>query len=311
VNSARQPRLDPELAAINVMIPHFDLTDMPRARALELKLAEQSHSPTPGVTSRDFAVTGSAGHTIAVRVYRPIAPAPQRPALFYIHGGGFMLGGLHTEDERCEIYSAQGECIVVGIDYRLAPEHPFPAAFEDCVDVLDWIALNATEFGIDPRRIAVGGNSAGGALAAGIALRSRTEGPALSHQFLISPVLDHRSNSHSALTYTDTPVWSRSDNLYMWRSYLDGATEPIDFRASPSLADDLAGAPPLWIWIADQDPLRDEGLEYVTRLQRAGVQVGYQQYLGTFHGFDGYRMTEIGQRAITDHVWALRQAFSR
>ena len=293
------------------MIPHFDLSDLPKARALELQLAQQARVRTPGVTAKDYSVTSTEGHPIGVRVYRPSGTSVHLPAVFFIHGGGFMLGGLHTEDERCEIYSALADCVVINIDYRLAPEHPFPAAFDDCVDVLQWIAENASELGIDARRLAVGGNSAGGALAAALALRSRTEGPPISHQFLVNPVLDHRNETRSARTFTDTPVWSRSDNLNMWSNYLDNAASAIDYRASPSLVADVAGSPPLWMWLAELDPLRDEGLEYIGRMLAAGVPAGFQHYPGTFHGFDSYRVTELGQQAVSDHVRALRRAFGR
>lgn len=307
----RRIKLDPELAAINVMIPHFDLSDLPTARELESQLARQARVRTAGVTARDFTITASGGHSIAVRVYRPAAATVQLPAVFFIHGGGFMLGGLHTEDERCEIYSALADCVLINVDYRLAPEHPFPAAFDDCVDVLQWVGDNALELGIDSRRLAVGGNSAGGALAAALALRSRTEGPPLSHQFLVNPVLDHRNETRSARTFTDTPVWSRSDNLLMWESYLGENPGPIDYRASPALAEDVEGSPALWMWLAELDPLRDEGLDYIRRMLDAGVQVAFQHYPGTFHGFDSYRVTELGQQAVADHVRALRRAFGR
>ncbi len=293
------------------MIPRFDLTDLANARALELLLGKQDRTITPGVTSTDHTVAGRGGNSISVRVYRPDDRSGPRGALFYIHGGGFMLGGLHTEDERCELYAAQVGCVVIGVDYRLAPEHPFPAAFEDCADALEWVGANASDLGIDARRIAVGGNSAGGAVAASLALRSRTTGPLVSHQFLINPVLDCRSTTPSALAFVDTPVWTRADNLLMWSSYLDEASAPVDYTASPSLASDLVDAPPASIWIADQDPLRDEALEYVRRLLGDGVQVSFHQYLGTFHGFDSYRMTKLGQRALADQVWALQRAFLR
>lgn len=307
----RRIRLDPELAAITVMIPHFDLSDLPKARELELLLAQQRRVPTPGVAARDYSVGATDGHPIAVRVYRPAAASTQLPAIFYIHGGGFMLGGLHTEEERCELYAVLGECVVIGVDYRLAPEHPFPAAYDDCVDVLQWIGASSAELGIDTRRLAVGGNSAGGALAAALALRSRTEGPPLSHQFLINPVLDYRNETQSARTFTNTPVWSRADNLHMWSNYLGEHPGPLDYRASPSLVSDVTDSPSLRMWLAEFDPLRDEGIAYLQRMLDAGVPAGYQQYPGTFHGFDAYRMTELGQRAIADHIWAIRQAFGR
>jgi acetyl esterase len=305
-------RLDPELAAINVLIPRFDLADLEGSRRYEAELAEQGHVPIAGVGHVDDNVRGRDQNLIPIRIYRPDNLRGALPGLLYIHGGGFMLGGLHTEEERCELYAKEVGCIVVGVDYRLAPDHPFPAAYTDCLDVLVWLDDNATKLGIDRRRIAIGGNSAGGALAASVALECRSpQFPTLSHQLLINPVLDATGTTASAKTFTDTPVWTRADNELMWRTYLDSSDAEIDFRASPTLADSVAGLASTSLWIAEHDPLRDEAYEFASRLLAAGVPLGLQQYPGTFHGFDSYRMTKIGKRALDDQIWALRTAFTR
>ena len=303
-------RLDPELAGITVLMPELDFSDVVAARELELLLSHQGRNPLPGVITEDLDIPRRGGNgSIAVRIYRPQASG-HLPAILYIHGGGFVLGGLATEEDRCEFYARDAECVVVALDYRLAPEHPFPAAFEDCVDVLTWMHAEARRLRIDPRRLVVGGNSAGGALAAALALESRAaEMPSILHQLLVNPVLDHRSDTPSMNAFTTTPAWTRDANALMWELYLDG-TEP-DARAAPALAEDLSGAPRASIWIAEYDPLRDEGYAYAARLMRAGVSVGLIQYPGTIHGFDSYRMTKIGQRALGDQVAALRGAFRR
>ena len=302
-------RLDPELAAITVLMPEFDLTDPEGARRLETALAVQGRNPLPGVTVEDLVAPRRDGGEIAIRIYRP-PNSGHLPALLYLHGGGFLLGSVATEDDRCEFYARDAECLVVAVDYRLAPEHPYPAAFEDCLDVLGWMHAQARRLRIDPRRIAIGGNSAGGALAASIALESRDAGvPSLVHQLLINPVLDHRSRTPSMQAFTAIPGWTRDFNIVMWETYLGGARQVVDQRASPALAVDVSGAPAASLWIAEYDALRDEGYEYAARLMAAGVSVGVIQYPGTIHGFDSYRMTSVGQRALNDQVTALRRAF--
>lgn len=305
-------KLDPELAAITVMIPKLDLQDVVSARQLEERLIDDGRAPTPGIDRTDHEIVRPDGSVLAVRVYRPAHLHGAAAALLYIHGGAFMLGGLHTEEERCELYAKLGEFVVVQVDYRLAPEHPFPAAYDDCLAVFEWLGGNAASLGIDRSRLAVGGNSAGGALTAAIALAARSPDlPDIVLQMLINPALDHRSATASANEFVDSPVFTRSDNLRMWDAYLADRTGRIDERASPSVAEDLQGAPPAAIWLAEFDPLRDEGYEYAIRLMRAGVAVGLQQYTGTIHGFDGYRMTRVGRRALEDQVQAVRFAFSR
>ena len=303
-------RLDPELAAIAVLLPNFDFSNLEESRRFEELLLAQGRNAVPGILSEDSTIRRRDGGDIPIRVYRP-PNSGSLPAVLYIHGGAFILGGLATEDDRCELYARDAECVVIAVDYRLSPEHVFPAAFHDCLDVLLWMHANARQLRIDPRRIAVGGNSAGGALAAAIALESRKPGvPSIAHQILVNPVLDHRSESQSMQVFTSTPAWSRDLNVMMWNWYLGGG-EPTDERAVPALADTLVGAPATSLWIAEFDPLRDEAYAYAARLMAAGVPVGLHQYTGTIHGFDGYRMTKVGQRALVDQVAALRQAFRR
>ena len=302
-------RLDPELAAISVLIPSFDFTDVAGSRRFEQQLVAQGRRTVDGVITEDVVVPRRDGSTIAARVYRPDR-IEALPAILYIHGGGFVLGGLDTEDDRCAYYAKDAGCIVVSIDYRLAPEHPFPAAFHDCLDALWWMHDEAASLGIDSRRLSVGGNSAGGAIAASVALASRSdEAPSLIHQLLVNPVLDCRSETASMHRFTTTPGWNREQNLLMWELYLGESAGIPDHRAAAALADDVTGAPPASLWIAEYDPLRDEGYAYAQRLMAANVPVGIVQYPGTIHGFDGYRMTNVGKRALADQITALRWAF--
>lgn len=277
---------------------------------MEKILAAQGRVPTSEISNEDVFVESTDGFQIPVRIHRPSKNAGFMPVLLYLHGGGFLLGGLHTEEERREQYARHLDCLVIGVDYRLAPEHPHPAAFNDVLSVLEWINNHSSDLKGDSRRIAVGGNSAGGTLAAALAIHARNgKAPPLMHQMLINPVLDLSSESRSSHTFVDTPGWNRPNNLLMWDAYLKGASRPLDYRASPSLEEDLHDVAPASFWIAEQDPVRDEGLEYALRLMRDGVQVSLHQYLGTFHGFDSYRMTQLGQRAFAEQVWALKRAF--
>jgi acetyl esterase len=309
---SRKMWIDPELAALSVMMPRFDLTDLTESRRMEKVLATQGRVPTSEVSNEDIVVAGKDGNEIPIRIHRPSRIVNQIPALLYLHGGGFLLGGLHTEEERREQYARNLDCVVIGADYRLAPEHPHPAAFDDALSVLVWISDHAEELKIDPRRIAVGGNSAGGTLAAALAIHARNgEAPPVMHQMLINPALDHLSSSRSAHAYIDTPGWNRPNNLLVWDAYLLDSPLPLDYRAAPLLEGDLSDVAPASFWIAEQDPVRDEGLAYALRLMRDGVQVTIHQHLGTFHGFDSYRMTQLGQRAFAEQVWELGRAFQR
>lgn len=232
---------------------------------------------TTGVELLDTDVDG-----VSVRIYRS-GPEPA-PAVVFCHSGAFVLGNLDTDHRWCVELSRAVGCTVVSVDYRLAPEHPYPAAAVDASSVLRWVAEHAAELRIDPARIALAGNSAGGALAAGLALRSAVgDLPPVVFQLLHQPVLDDRMTP-SKDEFGDTPgLDSRAVEL-MWQYYLAGASA----RAAgvPGRSDELAGAPPALITCSELDPLRDEAVDYALRLMWAGVAAELHVYAGTCHGFD-------------------------
>jgi acetyl esterase len=232
------------------------------------------------------------GGNVGVRVYTPLnASAPLLPGLVFFHGGGFVLGDLESHDGLCRSIANESGCRVVSVDYRLAPEHPFPAAVEDCMAAAEWAAANAADLGIDAARIAVGGDSAGGNLAAVVAVLAKKKGaPKLSFQLLIYPVTqlggpDTASMKENAAGY----FLEKSSMEWFTRLYCPDLAHRGDPRLSPLLADDLAGLPPAYVVTAGFDPLRDEGKAYADKLDAAGVPVTYVNYPGMVHGFFSFR----------------------
>lgn len=222
-----------------------------------------------------------------------------------------MLGDLETEHARCVMISKFAEIVVVSVDYRLAPEHPFPAGVEDCYAALLWTVEHAPELNIDPQRAAVGGTSAGGGLAAALSLMSRDrKGPAISFQFLGFPVTDDQMQTESVRHFTDTPNWTHEATINMWAYYL-GDPKPAEVSpyAAPLRADDLTNLPPAYIWTGEFDPLRDEGIQYALRLMSANVPVELHNFAGTFHGFDQTPEAAIAQRSQREQVAVIRAAF--
>lgn len=240
------------------------------------------------VTKEDRSVPGSDGAPdVPIRIYRPSVGAESaRPCLFEIHGGGFMFGSIEMMDPWCQRVAAEADTVVVSVEYRLAPEDPFPAGLEDCYAALCWTAAEAGSLGVDPARIAVAGQSAGGGLAAATALLARDRGgPSLCFQLLEIPELDDRLETQSMRDFTDTPLWNRPNAIWSWRHYLgpDHSGEVSQY-AAPSRAKDLSGLPPAYVSTMEFDPLRDEGILYALELLRAGVSVELHSYAGTFHG---------------------------
>ena len=218
-------------------------------------------------TVADRSIPGvEPGTEIPIRVYEPVArPAGPGPALVFFHGGAFVLGDRYTEELRCLRYAAEAGCVVVSVDYRLAPEHPFPAGVDDCYAGLQWTVSHAAELDIDPDRVGVGGSSAGGALAAAVALMARDRGgPALAVQILNYPVIDDRMQTPSMRAFDATPMWTSGSNADMWQHYLGDPEHRGDVSpyAAPGRAPDLTGLPPAYVLTAELDPLRDEGIEY-------------------------------------------------
>jgi len=234
----------------------------------------------------DRTIPGPAGE-IPVRVYTPEGAGPH-PALVYFHGGGFVIGSIETHDGTCRDLTNGAGCVVVSVDYRLAPEAPYPAAPEDCLAATYWVAEHGGELGIDPSRIAVGGDSAGGNLATVVALMCRDQhGPALRHQLLIYPVTQHAFDTASYDRNGEGYMLTRGMMEWFWRNYLTRPEAGSEALASPLLAPDLSGLPPATVITAEFDPLLDEGEAYAERLREAGVDVQLSRYDGVFHGFFG------------------------
>jgi acetyl esterase/lipase len=228
----------------------------------------------------------------------------------YLHGGAFVLGEVELFDGICRAFVTGADVTVVSVDYRLAPEHRYPAAVDDCYAVLEWVATQGpSELGIDPDAIGVGGLSAGGGLAAALALLTRDRGgPRLRHQMLLNPVLDDRLDTHSVRTLTDVPLWTSRDVAIMWDNYLGPERRTVDPYAAPARAVDLSGLAPAYVQTSELDPLRDEGILYALRLLQAGVPVDLHNIAGTFHSFDGFPV-EIATSTVTLQHAALRRAF--
>ena len=252
-----------------------------------------------------------AGGEITVRVYTPAGPAPH-PALVFYHGGGWVIGDLYTHDGICRALANAGGCAVASVDYRLAPESRYPIAVEDAYAGLRFIVEQAGRLGIDARRVAVGGDSAGGNLAAVVALMARDRrGPALRQQVLIYPVTDHRFDTPSYRENATGYVLTAEGMRWFWRQYLARDEQGAEPYASPLRAQSLAGLPPALVITAECDPLRDEGEAYAARLRDAGVAITLTRYPGIFHGF--FRMTRLHDkaRAALDEVASgLRKALA-
>jgi acetyl esterase/lipase len=292
-------RFDPELAAIVPMLPSVDFTDPPTVRAQIEELTRGHQTDTEGVEVQDLLVPGPSGD-VPARVYRPAGATGTTAGVLNIHGGGFVIGNVGIDDGSClGLVRALG-VVIVSVDYRLAPEHPFPAGLEDCYAALEWTAKNAAELGLDPTRLAVHGLSAGGGLAAALALLTRDRGgPPLCFQFLGFPELDDRLDTPSMRAFVDTPMWNRPNAIISWDAYL-GAGVPggpdVSAYAAPARATDLSGLPPAYVSVMEFDPLRDEGIAYALALLAAGVPTELHLFPGTFHGSGIVAQAAVSQR---------------
>jgi acetyl esterase len=307
---------DAELAAVlpfNQKIPFENIVEARRveAEAMAERLRARAELPEdPDVLVEDRVLRGSSGSSdLPIRTYTPARRVNSRGALVFFHGGGYVLGTPDNEQERCAHFAANVGCVVVSLDYRLAPEHPFPAALDDCYRTLCWVAQEGGRLGIDESRIAVGGISSGGGLAASVAHRARDEkGPKLALQLLLYPTLDSRSQTTSMMRFTDTPLWDSLSNRIMWKYYLAESDYPLSY-ASPALAESFEGLPPAMLAVAEMDPLRDEALQYAIFLLEANVSVELHLYAGTYHAFDYIApFAQISQRALADQVNSLSKA---
>ena len=279
-----------------------------RARMHEL-VVSAGGDKEPVHAVEDRTIPGPAGE-IPVRVYRPSA-ATGLPVLVYLHGGGWVICDLETHDPTCRAISNGAGCVVVSVDYRLAPEHKFPAAADDAYAATAWVAQHAQELGADASRVAIGGDSAGGNLTAAVALMARERaGPPLSFQVLIYPVLDLASESASRKENGEGYFLTAAGMTWYEEQYLRDDADRKNVLASPLLADDLAGLPPALVVTAEYDPLRDEGEAYGRRLNEAGVPATVSRYDGMFHGFLAFAgALDDATRAQAEVFAALRTAF--
>ena len=277
--------------------------------AMKARLA--TFPPPPVAAAEDRTAPGPGG-PIPIRVYRD-SEAVALPVLAYFHGGGHVIGSLDTHDTIARHLCREAGCLVVSVDYRMGPEHPFPAAVDDCIAVVRWLAEHGSEIRADPGRIAVGGDSAGGNLAAVAALLVRDEGgPPLRHQLLVYPVTDYRCRGESYERYArGYGTLEAASMRWFQRHYLADPAATDDWRASPLLADSHAGLPPALVITAECDVLHDEGAAYAERLAASGTVCEHAEFPGMIHGFFG--LLGIADAAAEAHARAaraLRAAFA-
>ncbi len=271
-------------------------------------------APEEALSSVEDRVFAGPASSLSVRIYRPLTARASEvlPALVFFHGGGWVFGNLDSHDRLCRSLANGAQCCVVAVDYRLAPEHRFPAAVDDATAAIGQVIANAEALRIDPRRIAAAGDSAGGNLVAVAALQLRDRGgPRLALQTLLYPVTDLRMGSASYRTLGSGYLLTAERMRYFAQQYLNDPAEAVDWRASPLLAPSLAGLPPALVITASHDPLVDEGKAYADRLAEEGATVRYVCYPGMIHGF----MTmagalDGGREAVAEVAAALRDAFS-
>ncbi len=307
--------LDPQVAILLQMLVEMNAPPTceqtpEQARETIKSMAALGSPPEPIAKVEDSAIPGPAGQ-IPVRVYTPEGEGPF-PLLVYYHGGGWVIGDLDTHEGTCRSISNSAGCIVVSVDYRLAPECKFPAAVEDSYAALQWFAANATSMNGDPTRIAVGGDSAGGNIAAVVAILARDRnGPHLCHQLLIYPVTDvSRLDTDSYRQFAEGYMLTKADMAWFRDLYVRSPEDARSPLVSPVLADDLSRLPPALIITGEFDVLRDEGEAYASRLNEAGVPARHSRYSGMIHGF--FSMEGVVGRArdaINEAAAALREAF--
>jgi acetyl esterase len=269
-----------------------------KGRAAVDKMSEDSEAAPPEVAGTSDGTIDVPGGAIAYRRYRPLGVAgASLPTLIYYHGGGWVIGTIETHDSTCRRLANNSRCQVISVGYRLAPEHPFPTPGEDSLHAFRHIRDNAAAFGADAARLAVGGDSAGGNIAAVICQACKLTGEAMpAFQMLIYPATDARRQTESARRFSEGYFLTRDLMDWFWRAYAPAGTDLTDPRLSPLLAADVSGLPPAFVLTAGFDPLRDEGRAYADRLIDAGVKTTYVNYPGTIHGF--FSLTRFLQQGL-------------
>ena len=312
-------QLDPELKAVMERMPTdrtLDLTKISAARARMKKLVLEMLATFPlveGVSQEDrFAPGTQGGPPVRVRIYRADDQSSKLPALYWIHGGGYVMGDIDMDDRLMKQMVKRIGCVAASVDYRLAPEHPFPTPVEDCYTGLKWLFAHADELGVEPARIAIGGPSGGGGLTAGLGLLARDRKEVqVAYQLLIYPMIDDRNATAAAHAITDPRVWNRESNRLGWKAYLgrDGGGADVSPYAAATRATDLSNLPPTYISVGTLDLFVDENIDYAQRLIQAGVPTELHVYPGAFHGFDMFAPSaRVSKQFKADRDNALKRA---
>jgi len=293
--------LDPAAAGLLQQMEEAGMPPLNELTPEESRVAAEGFvelgGPGDDVADQSDRMIPGPGGELPIRVYTPFGDGPF-PVFVYFHGGGWVLGNVDSTNAICRSVAARTGCTVVSVEYRLAPEHKFPAPLDDCYAATLWAAEHAGEIGADPRRLAVGGDSAGGNLAAAVALRARDEnGPKLAMQLLVYPVTDYGTDTESYKTNGEGNLLTTDMMSWFWDHYLNTASEGENPLVSPLRAPDLAGLPPALVLTAEYDPLRDEGEAYAARLRDAGVAVTHTRYDGQIHAF--WQMLAVFESAST------------
>lgn len=304
--------IDPEvaeaLAALDLRLG--DLSDATLAGIRERMRSVPVPTLSDAVERLDYPVPERP--PVSVRVHRPKRAKGQLPCIYWMHGGGLVLGRNLGDDPRFDRWCSQIDCVGVSVEYGLAPENKYPGPLEDCYAGLKWVHDHAEQLGVDPKRIGIGGASAGAGLAAGLALLARDRGElAVAFQLLIYPMIDDRQATISS--HWNDPVWPPNANRYGWDSYLGGLSgDQVPAYAAPARATDLRGLPPTYLSVGALDGFSDEDIDYGNRLRHAGVSVQLHVYAGAPHGFDTLApSTALAQRANRDVVEWLRLQFAQ
>jgi acetyl esterase/lipase len=306
---SRRDLIDPESrvpldALLEAMPGGFNaIPDIVRRReAVANMLAGLEVPENPNVAKEDRTVPGPAGAPdIRVRIYRPVNASGTLPGVYFIHGGGMILGSVEGEDPTATMLCDRIGAVVVSVEYRLAPENPYPAQAEDCYAGLAWMVKHAGELGFDPDRLAIYGASAGGGLTIATALLARDRGgPPLRFIMPIYPMIDDRNETPSSHEITDVGIWDRAANIEAWNWYL-GGKEP-DGYAAPARCEDLSGLPPAFIDVGTVDLFRDEDIAFAQRLMQAGVPVELHVHPGAYHASE----TFAPDAALSKRIWGLR-----
>ncbi|MGX1435560.1 alpha/beta hydrolase fold domain-containing protein [Mammaliicoccus sciuri] len=264
------------------------------------------------ITQKEYYAAHDDDIQIRLKVYSPVDQKGKLPVVLFIHGGGYMFGSVEGNDAKCAKYVEDVDCVVVSVDYRLAPENPYPAAINDCYLALQWIVNHSENLNVDIERLAVVGGSTGGGLTAALTLLARDrKGPKIKFQMPLFPMIDASCSTYSSNEFKDQRVWSKALNRFAWSMYLKGVEGEIPKYASPMHETDFSNLPPTYTTVGSLDPFRDETMNYVQALTEAGVPVEFHLYPGGYHEFEAMvPEANISKKAIDESITALRNGLN-